>query len=143
MAARTFNIPGLCLVVVALLVTAGSSSVFAGDAENGKIVTVDIKQIMAKHPAFNEAQQQLQSEARQIQEQMKGKSQQEQQGARQQLQQRSRQLQAEALDKLKADIQKIAEEKGYTYVMDSNALLAGGEDVTETILKAINGKAAE
>jgi len=61
----------------------------------------------------------------------------------QQFQQRSRELQAQAVEKIREDIQKIAKQKGYKYVMDSNALLAGGEDVTEEILQAINGKAKE
>ncbi len=47
------------------------------------------------------------------------------------------------MEKIREDIQKIAKQKGYKYVMDSNALLAGGEDVTEEILQAINGKAKE
>jgi Skp family chaperone for outer membrane proteins len=71
---------------------------------------------------------------------MEGKGQQERQVAQQQFQQRAQKLQRDALDELRRDIQKIASDKGYTYVMDSNVLLAGGEDVTEEVMKEIGKK---
>ncbi|MFW6236998.1 MAG: OmpH family outer membrane protein [Desulfosudaceae bacterium] len=124
---------GLILALVAL---AGSNGVWAEDADID-IVTVDINEIMTQHPALEEAQQTLQREAQQMQGQLEGQGEQgeqEQQMAQQQLQQRSTELQMEALDKVKTEIRKIAAEKGYTYVMEKNALLAGGRDVTDEVI---------
>lgn len=142
MTTKTCKIFGIWIITV-LFAMAGPAVLFAGDAVKEPIVTVNINQIMEKHPAFNEARQTLEREAQQLKEQVEGKSQQEQQGAQQQFQQRSQELQAEAVETVREDIQKVANQKGYKYVMDSNALLAGGEDVTEEILQAINGKAKE
>ncbi|MFW6081620.1 MAG: OmpH family outer membrane protein [Desulfosalsimonas sp.] len=138
MAARTLK--SLCFCLVAALFTfAAASGVSAQDGEISGIVTVDTNEIMQKHPAFMEAQQTLQNEAQQMQQQMQEGSQQEQQAAQQQMQQRSQQLQQEALDKVRKDIQKVAEEKGYDYVMDTNALLSGGTNVTDEVIEAIGG----
>jgi outer membrane protein len=139
MVAKSFKYFGFCLAVV-LFAMAGVTGGCAGDAKNDKIVTVNTQQIIQKHPAFLEAQQTLQKEAQQIQQQMEGKGQQERQVAQQQFQQRAQKLQRDALDELRRDIQKIASDKGYTYVMDSNVLLAGGEDVTEEVMKEIGKK---
>jgi Skp family chaperone for outer membrane proteins len=139
MVAKTFKCFGFCLVA-AFFTMAGVAGVSAGDAENDKIVTVNTNQIIQKHPAFLEARQTLQREAQQIQQQMEGKSQQEKQAAQQQFQQRAQKLQKDALDKVRKDIQKIAADKGYQYVMDANVVLAGGKDVTEEILKEIGEK---
>jgi outer membrane protein len=142
MVAKTFKCFGFCLVA-AFFTMAGVTGVSAGDAENDKIVTVNTSQIIQKHPAFLEIQQTLQGEAQQIQQQMEGKSQQERQAAQQQFQQRAQKLQKDALDKVREDIQKIADDKGYQYVMDANVVLAGGKDVTEEILKEIGEKAED
>ena len=142
MIAKTHKFFGIW-IMAALFAISGPAVLFAGDAEKERIVTVNINQLMEKHPAFDEARQTLQREARELKKQVEGKSQQAQQGAQQQFQQRSRELQAQAVDKIREDIQKIAKQKGYKYVMDANALLAGGEDVTEEILQAITEKAEE
>jgi len=141
MVVNTFKGFGFFLVA-AFLTMAVVSGVCAGDVQIDKIVTVNTKQIIRKHPAFIKAQQTLQREAQQIQQQMEGKGQQEHQAAQQQLQQRAQELREEALNQVRKDIQKIADAKGYTYVMDANVLLAGGEDVTDEIMKEI-GKAEE
>ncbi len=136
MATKPFKILCICLTA-AFFTAAGAVGAFAGDAENIEIVTVNTNEIMQNHPAFKKAQQTLRGEAQQMQQQMQEKGKQEQRAAQQQLQQRSRELQQNAMDKVRADIQKIAKEKGYEYVMDQNALIAGGKDVTDEILKEI------
>ncbi|MFP4532444.1 MAG: OmpH family outer membrane protein [Desulfobacterales bacterium] len=140
MTVKSFKILGFFLIA-ALLTTAAAATVSADDSKSLKIVTVETNQIMEKHPAFIEAQQKLQSEIQQMQKEMEGKSEQEQQAAQQQMQQqmqqRSQQMQGEVLEKVRNNIQEIADEKGYDYVMDANALLTGGEDVTEEIVEAI------
>ncbi|MFW6147692.1 MAG: OmpH family outer membrane protein [Thermodesulfobacteriota bacterium] len=136
MVAKTFKCFGFCLVAV-FCTLAWVAGVSADDAKNDKIVTVNTKQIIQKHPAFIEAQQTLQREAQQFQQQMEGKKQQERQAAQEQFQQRAQKLQKDALDEVRKDIQKIADDKGYKYVMDENVVLAGAKDVTEEILEDI------
>ncbi|MCF8024713.1 MAG: OmpH family outer membrane protein [Desulfobacteraceae bacterium] len=136
MTAKPFKIICVCLAA-AFFTVAATAGAFAGDAENIEIVTVDINRIMQQHPAFKKAQQTLQSEAQQMRQQMKEKGRQQQQAVQQQLQQRSRELQQNAMDEVRADIQKIAEEKGYEYVMDKNALISGGKEVTGEVLEEI------
>ncbi|MFP3980349.1 MAG: OmpH family outer membrane protein [Desulfobacterales bacterium] len=136
MAAKPFKI--LCICLAATFFTmAGAAGAFAGDAENIGIVTVDTNEIMQNHPAFKKAQQTLQGEAQKMQQQMEDKGQEQQQAAQQQLQQKSQELQQNAMDEVRADIQEIAKEKGYDYVMDTNALISGGKDVTDEILEEI------
>lgn len=143
MTARNFKILGFCLIAT-FFTMAAAGGVCADENGIGKIVTVDTNQIVQKHPAFIEAQQTLQGEAQKMRQDMEGKSEQEQQAAQQQmqqqLQQRSQQLQQEALDKVRKDIQEIADEKGWDVVMDVNALLSGGEDVTDEVIEAIEGE---
>ncbi|MFP4158150.1 MAG: OmpH family outer membrane protein [Desulfobacterales bacterium] len=128
----------LCFCLAAALFTfAAAAGVNAQDEEISGIVTVDTNEIMEKHPAFMEAQQTMQKESQQMQQQMKEGGQQEQQAAQQQMQQRSQELQQEALEEVRKDIQEVADEKGYDYVMDTNALMAGGKDVTDEIIEAI------
>lgn len=140
MTVKKFKILGFCLIA-ACLTMATTSTASAGDAENLKIVTVNTNQIVKNHPAFINAQQTLQGEAQEMRQEMQGKEKQEQRAAQQQmqqkLQQRSRELQQDALEKVRQDIQEIADENGWDYVMDANVLLAGGEDVTEEVMKEI------
>ncbi|MFP4453679.1 MAG: OmpH family outer membrane protein [Desulfobacterales bacterium] len=146
MAAKNFKILGFILAA-AVFTMAAASGAYAADNGLGKIVTVNINQIVEKHPAFIEAQQTLQGEAQKMREDMEGKNEQEQQQMQQQLQQqmqqRSQQLQQEALEKVRNDVQEIADEKGYDLVMDANALFAGGEDVTDEVMEAIEEKSSE
>jgi outer membrane protein len=142
MTARSFKILGLCLIAAFFTMTA-AGGVYADDNGSGKIVTVNTNQIVQRHPAFIEAQQTLQGETQKMRQDMEGKSEQEQQAAQQQVQQRLQQLQQEALEKVRKDIQEFADEKGYDYVMDVNALLAGGEDVTDEMIEAIGEKNKE
>ncbi|MCF8036118.1 MAG: OmpH family outer membrane protein [Desulfobacteraceae bacterium] len=136
MATKPSKILCICLTA-AFFTVAGAVGAFAGDAENIEIVTVNTNEIMQSHPAFKKAQQTLRGEAQKMQQQMQEKGKQQQRAAQQQLQQRSRELQQNAMDEVRADIQKIAKEKGYEYVMDQNALISGGKDVTDEILEEI------
>ncbi|MFP4193830.1 MAG: OmpH family outer membrane protein [Desulfosalsimonas sp.] len=140
MTGKKFKILGFCLIAALLTMAAAATA----SAEKLEIVTVDANQIMQNHPAFTEAQQTLQSEVQEMRKDMEGKNEQEQQQQQQQMQQqmqqRSQKLQQEAMEKVKQDIQKIADEKGYDYVMDANSLLAGGKDVTDEIMEELGEK---
>ncbi|MFP4039919.1 MAG: OmpH family outer membrane protein [Desulfosudaceae bacterium] len=133
MGVKTFKFFGCCLMT-AIFTIAGIAGITEADAGDLNIVTVDTNEIVSQHPALVEAQQTLQGEAQKMQQEIEGKGQEQQQVAQQQLQERSQELQLEAVEKAKKDIREIAAEKGYEYVMDTNALLVGGEDVTEEVL---------
>ncbi|MGM0403176.1 MAG: OmpH family outer membrane protein [Thermodesulfobacteriota bacterium] len=114
----------------------------AGDAEKVEIVSVDTNRILEKHPAFREAQDTFRGEMQEMEEQLEGMGQEEQQMAQQmmqqQLQQRGQELQQVAVDEVRKDIARIAKEKGYTYVVDVNALIAGGKEITEEVMEAMD-----
>ena len=140
MTPRTIKILFVSLLAAffTVVTTAGVS------AENLNIVSVDTARIMERHPAFVEAQQTFQGEMQQMQQQLQGMGEEEQMMAQQmmqqQLQQRGQELQQEAMDKVRDDIATIAGEKGYEYVVDSNALLVGGKDITEEVMAEIDLK---
>ncbi|MCK8825300.1 OmpH family outer membrane protein [Fuchsiella alkaliacetigena] len=126
----------LSLLIVFLLISSFSLSVRA--AESTKIVYVNIESVFEAHPATQEAREKLQLEVQKMREELgdldPGESQMMQQQFEQELQELQNQLMEEAFAELRADIQQIADEKGYDYIVGDNMLLAGGEDVTEEIL---------
>ena len=137
MTSKTFKIFGYFLAS-AVLAMAGSGLVLAENNKVEKIVTISAAEVIENHPAFIKVQQTLQNEIEEIQKQMEGMTEEELQSTQIQFQMRSQELQEEAIDTVLEDIQKAAETKGYKYVMDENAILAGGEDVTKEIMEMIN-----
>ena len=135
-----FKILWVCLVVAVFGISA-TGGVFAEERENMEIVAIDTNRILENHPAFIRAQQIFQGEIQQMEEQLQEMGEEErmlaQQMMQQQLQQRGQELQMEALDEVREDIAKVAGEKGYTYVVDANALIVGGVDVTEEVMEAL------
>jgi len=105
--------------------------------QQSRIVSIDTAKLLQAHPAFSEAQAQLEAEVREYQQRLDGMSEEEQMMAQHHLQQRSIELQQQALDALREDIRQIARQQGYDYVIDSNALIVGGQDVTEEMLNKI------
>lgn len=138
----------IIFVLLVSMLFAGNLSAAYG--EEIVIVSMDLNRIVEIHPAFQEAIQKYRDEVLQAQEEvaesMAGLSQEEammlQGEVEQYLQQRAMQLQSEALDQIKEDIQQIADEKGYDYVVADGMLYAGGpiKDATEDILEALNQK---
>ena len=126
----------LSLLIVFLLISSFSLSVSA--AEDTKIVYVNIERVFEAHPATEAAREKLELEVQNMQHELDGldaeESQMMQQQFQQELQQLQNQLMEEAFTELRADIQQIADEKDYDYVVADNMLLAGGKDVTEEIL---------
>jgi outer membrane protein len=123
------------------LIAAGA--VYA-NAENEKmeIVSIDTARILEIHPAFVDAQQTFQNEMQEMENQLMEMGEEEQMMAQQMMQQRlqarGQELQQQAMSEVKADIEKVAKEKGYRYVVDSNALLVGGKDITEEVIEAMD-----
>ncbi|MGM0454039.1 MAG: OmpH family outer membrane protein [Thermodesulfobacteriota bacterium] len=136
MATKTLKVLFLCLIAVSFTMAA-PTGIFASDDGDAKIVSVDLNRIMQQHPAFQQARQKLQGEMQQMRQKMQDMGEQEQRAAQQEFQQRGQDLQAEARDEVKKDVQKVADEKGYEFVVDSNALVAGGKDVTDEVIEAL------
>ncbi|MCK8825591.1 OmpH family outer membrane protein [Fuchsiella alkaliacetigena] len=134
------------LVMVLLLISvfvAGSSLVGVAAAQDLDIVYVDTQQVFEAHPAAQEATQQLQTRQQEMQEDLGAMEDEEGMMQQQQMQEELQQLQndllEEAMAEVQADVQEIAEEKGYDYIVDEQMLLAGGEDVTDEILDELDG----
>ncbi len=133
----------LCFCLTAVFFSAlFAVGAMAADTEKVEIVSVDTNRILEKHPAFRKAQETFQGEMQEMEEQLQGMGQEEKQMAQQmmqqQLQQRGQELQQGAVDEVRKDIARIADEKGYTYVVDVNALIAGGKEITEEVMEAMD-----
>jgi len=116
-------------------------SVKDGRAADIKIVSINTSKVFEAHPAFKEAMEKFQAQVQEMQKKIEGiKNEEEKNNAQIAMQQQMRQLamdlQEEAFNKMKADVQKLAEKKGYTYVVDQNALIAGGQDITEEVINS-------
>ncbi len=131
------RVRGLALIAVLSLFVAGFFA-GAGDAAEIKIVSIDTQRVFAEHPAFHEAMAKFQTQMQDIQKKIEEMKEEEKATAQQiyqyQMQQLGMQLQEEAFSKMKADVQKFAKKKRYTYVVDSNMLIVGGKDITEEVL---------
>lgn len=132
------RISGISIAVLFFIMAGAVSS---SARENAMIVSVDTSLILQHHPALQEAQQKFQGEVQNLQSQLQEMSEEEQMAAQQMMQQQLQQLgeglQMEALDKVRIEIARIAEEKGYSYVVDKSALIVGGGDITEEIMEAM------
>jgi len=135
------------LLGIILLVLAIVFLLIAGVRLTGKtagIVSADIDRIMGEHPAFQEAMLTFQTELKAMQEnldKLEGEAKlKEQQQMQQKVQQLAVRLQEEAAGKVMEDVRTAAKNRGYVYILDSKALIAGGKDVTEEILEELAGK---
>jgi|SRR5690554_3470217 len=134
------------LLIITLFLLSGAYGLTA--AEKPTIASVNLDKIIKVHPAFAEANQKYQALVMELQEDLKNKlessSEEEamalQSQAQNSLQQKAMELQNEAIEQIKLDIQSIADEKGYDYIVVENMLFAGGpvEDATEKFLEALN-----
>lgn len=123
---------------------AGISSGFGFQTNQGgpyhlEIYTVDMQKIFEAHPAAREAVEKLQAEQRKMQLRVNNTDQEDLQSARQELQQQRNRFLSEAMSQVRDDVERIAEEAGYEYVVDESVLLVGGRDVTEEVMGRIDG----
>lgn len=110
-----------------------------GSAADIKIVSINTGKVFESHPAFKEAMEKFQTQAGEMQKKIEGiENEEEKKNAQIQMQMQMRELamnlQEEAFNKMKNDVEKYAKKKGYTYVVDQNALIAGGKDITEEVI---------
>ncbi len=130
------------ILFIGVLLAFHPGPLFAENACKLTIVSIDTAKILEAHPAFVKAQKDFETQIQGMQEKLKGMSEEKQMAAQEQMQQQAKQqgekLQKEALAEVKKDLQKIADEKGYDYIFDSNSLIIGGKDVTAEVMKAMN-----
>ncbi|MCM8830123.1 MAG: OmpH family outer membrane protein [Candidatus Omnitrophica bacterium] len=134
------------LLLVGILLVVAIVILFLGIVKSRQlsIASVDMEKIVNVHPAMQEAITTFQRELSDMQKQLDKMKEEEkirqQQKMQQEISQIAMRLQDEAMDKVKKDIEKIAKRKGYTYVMDKNAIFVGGKDITDEILTVLKQK---
>jgi outer membrane protein len=130
--------------VVALAVSSSPVKAFASG--NSNVGTVDYRQVMSSHPqvqsAQSEMQQAVQDAQKDFEEKSKNMSDQEKSDYYQQTQQRLQQKQQELLDPINKSVEdavkSVADAKGLSVVIDKNAVVYGGTDITQDVVKKLS-----
>ncbi|MCM8761978.1 MAG: OmpH family outer membrane protein [Candidatus Omnitrophica bacterium] len=133
---RELLLVGILLVVAIVILIFG-----VVNSRKVAIASVDMEKIVNAHPAMQEAIITFQRELSNMQKQLDNMKEEEkvrqQQKIQQEISQIAMKLQDEAMDKVKKDVEKVAKSKGYTYVIDKNAIFVGGKDITDDILTVL------
>lgn len=95
------------------------------------IAVLDTRQVFQAHPAFHEAMREYQQIMQDYQPGRRDS------GDMQRMQQIGFELEDKAFGKMQEDLKRIAEEKGYDYIMDSTLVIVGGKDITEEVLERL------
>ena len=130
--------------VVALALT--QSGGIASAAGNSAVGVVDREQVLTQHPQSASLDEQMRTAITEVQkdfeEKSAGMNDQEKQDYYRQCQQRLQQKQAELLDPIVKSvdeaIQKTAEAKGLSVVIDKVAVIYGGQDITQDVIKRLS-----
>jgi len=127
----------------------GSFGGQASAAPASSVAVVDMQRVTAQSTDYQAAEQAFQREQAQAQSDFNTNSAtmttdgQKQEYA-EQLTQRLRQKEAEILStwetKLDAAVKKAADAKGYTVVVERSQVLYGGADITDEVIKQLNGR---
>ena len=132
--------------VAAMAVTSmGSMTGGVASAASSAVGVIDYRQVMSQHPGLEAANAQMQKEVETAQQDFEAKSAEmnDQQKAEyyQQTQQRLAQKQADLIDPLskqvEATVKTVAESKGLSVVIDKGALVYGGQDITQDVIKKL------
>ena len=132
--------------VVALALT--QSGGIASAAGSSAVGIVDQQQILSQHPDAQSVQTQMNAAIQEVQkdfeEKSAGMSDQEKQDYYQQCQQRLQQKQQELVDPIMKSveeaIQKVADAKGLSVVMDKALVIYGGQDITQDVINRLTKK---
>ena len=133
--------------VVALALTQTGS--IASAASSGSVGVVDMNEVGRSHPDLENLRTQMQSFEEEVQkdfeERSKGMtSDQEKQDYAKQCQQRVEQKYQELMDPILKSIddavKKVADNKGLAVVIRKDAVVYGGQDITQDVIKAITKK---
>lgn len=132
--------------VAAMAVTSmGSLTGGVASAASSAVGVIDYRQVMSQHPGLEAANAQMQKEVETAQQEFEAKSAEmnDQQKAEyyQQTQQRLAQKQADLIDPLskqvEATVKSVAESKGLSVVIDKGAVVYGGQDITQDVIKKL------
>ena len=129
--------------VVALALTQTGS--IASAASSGSVGMVSQQELLAQHPDLEGLRTQMQNFAQEVQKEYEEKSQgmsdQEKQDYGRQCAQRVQQKEQELLEPVMKSIddavKKVADQKGLAVVIAKEAVIYGGQDITDDVLKAL------
>jgi|JRYG01.1.fsa_nt_gb Skp family chaperone for outer membrane proteins len=107
-----------------------------GNALNAQVTTLRTKEDSKLTPEEKEALRKFESDFQALQ----GRLQKLNEELNQQMQQRVDATGDRLMQKFKAAVQKVAEQKGITLVFNSQVVLYAGSDLTAAVLKELNGK---
>lgn len=135
------------LGIVGLALTQTSKS-YAAPSSSSSVGVVNYQQIMGQHPDMAAAQAAMKTEVDAAQKDFDAKSagmnDTEKKDYYAQLQQRLSGKQQELIgainDKVTAAIKSVADAKGIAVVLDKGAVVYGGQDITDDVLKKVTGK---
>lgn len=130
--------------VVALALTQ-SGNLGIASAASSNVGVVDYNQVMSQHPqvqsASSEMQQAIQDAQKDFEEKSANMNDQEKRDYYTQTQQRLQQKQQELMEPITQSVEdsvkKIAEQKGLSVVLDKNAVIYGGTDITQDVVKQV------
>ena len=133
--------------VVALALTQSGSGI-ASAASSSNVGVVDFRQVMAQHPGLTDADNTMKQTITDAQKEFEEKSanmgEKEKAEYYQQTQQRLQQKQKELVEPIEASvndaIKSVADAKGLSVVIDKNAVLYGGQDITQDVVKKVSKK---
>lgn len=131
--------------VVALALTQSGSGIVSA-AGNSNVGTVDYRQIMAQHPGLQKANEDMQAELANAQKEFEEKSKdmndQQKEEYYAQTQQRLQQKQKDLIEPMENSVEeavkKVADARGLTVVIDKNAVVYGGQDITQEVIGKIS-----
>lgn len=121
----------------------GSSGVVS--AASSAVGKIDYRQAMAQSPdlqaANDQMQQAVEDAKKDFEEKSAGMSDQEKQDYYQQTQSRLQQKQQDLIEpiqkKIEEQVKAVAEAKGLSVVLDSNAVVYGGQDITQDVIRKL------
>ncbi|MCX7971096.1 MAG: OmpH family outer membrane protein [Negativicutes bacterium] len=131
------------LGIVAAFAVQGTGIAQAEGSSNVGIINVQM--VITQSPDFPGIQKQLQDENNSLQKEFESRAgsmtDNEKRDYAQQLEQKMQQKQQELLvplyDKINATIKKVADAKGLSVVVDRGAVVYGGVDITDDVIKAL------
>ena len=132
--------------VVALALTQTGS--VASAASSGSVGVVNQQEVFSSHPDLESIRTQMQTFAQEVQkeydEKSAGMSDQEKQDYARQCAQRVQQKEQELLDPIMTAIEnavkKVADNKGLAVVITKDAVVYGGQDITQDVIKELAKK---
>ena len=130
--------------VVALELTQSGSGLASAASSN--VGVVDYNQVMQNNPKVQDASKDMQSAVDEAKKDFEAKSanmnEQEKQDLYQQTQQRLQQKNQELMEPItksvEESVKKVAEQKGLSVVLEKGAVVYGGTDITQDVIKQVS-----